>query len=132
MTIRVAGANIGEIRFDGPGQIYPRLVGQTNQHPQHVGHFVGEILLLAGLERLVAVLARHDARQLPDLLRKNRHIGQFAEITHAVLLDPRIDALLQFTQLHIRTEKRVLPAGADFRTFPSNRQGRAAPAQENP
>ena len=121
MTLRVAGALLGEIRFDGPGQIYPRLVGQTNQHPQHVGHFVGEILLLAGLERLVAVLARHDARQLPDLLRKNRHIGQFAEITHAVLLDPRIDALLQFTQLHFRTEKRVLPAGADFRTFPSNR-----------
>ena len=44
MTLRVAGALLGEIRFDGPGQIYPRLVGQTNQHPQHVGHFVGEIL----------------------------------------------------------------------------------------
>ena len=43
MTLRVAGALLGEIRFDGPGQIDPRLVGQTNQHPQHVGHFVGEM-----------------------------------------------------------------------------------------
>ena len=54
MTLRIAGALLGEIRFDGPGQIDPRLVGQTNQHPQHVGHFVGEVLLFARLERLVA------------------------------------------------------------------------------
>lgn len=58
MTLGVAGGLFGEIRLDGLRKIDARLVGQTDQHPQHVGHLIGEAVPLAGLERLVAVGAR--------------------------------------------------------------------------
>lgn len=37
MTLGVAGGLFGEIRLDGLRKIDARLVGQTDQHPQHVG-----------------------------------------------------------------------------------------------
>ena len=57
MPLPVAGGLFGEIGLDGGRQVHARLVGQAYQHPQYVGHLVGEVFRLALLERLVAVFA---------------------------------------------------------------------------
>ena len=57
MTLLVAGGLFGEIGLNGRREVHARLVGQAHQHPQHVGHFVGEVLLFARLD-LKEVLAK--------------------------------------------------------------------------
>ena len=89
------------LSLDGRREVHARLVGQAHQHPQHVGHFVGEVLLFARLERLVAVFAGHHAGQLPHLFGQAGHVGQFREVAHAVFPDPGVYALLQFLDFHL-------------------------------
>ena len=75
-------------------EIYARLIGQTQQHPQHISHFVAKVGLLSGLKTLVAIRACHHPGQFSYLLGKYCEIGLFGEIAHAVLLDPLVDQLL--------------------------------------
>lgn len=83
------------------GQVGSRLVGDAEQHPEDVGYLFVQIVLFTGLERLVAVLAGHDAGQFAHFFSQYGHIGQFAEVTHTVRLDPAVHLFLCFFQCHI-------------------------------
>ena len=65
VPLPVAGGLLGEVGLYGGREVHARLVGQTDQHPQYVCHFIGQIVPLARLEGLVAVAAGHDARPAP-------------------------------------------------------------------
>ena len=96
----VAGGLLGEVGLHGGREVHARLVGQADEHPQHVGHLVGEVRVLARLERLVAVAAGHHAGQLPHLFREAGHVRQFRKVAHAVFVNPGVDAPLQFLEFH--------------------------------
>ena len=104
VAVVVTRSLLGEVGLHGGREVDPRLVGQADQHPQHVGHLVGKVALLALLEGLVTVGAGHDAGQFAHLLRQNGHIGQLTEIAHAVLVNPPVDALLQLLQFHCSSD----------------------------
>ena len=44
------------------GEVHACLVGQADEHPQHVGHLLAKVWLLARLEALVTVFAGDDTR----------------------------------------------------------------------
>jgi len=49
------------------GEIDARLVGQTKQYPEHIGHFLAEVWLLARFEALVAIFSGNDSSQFTHL-----------------------------------------------------------------
>ena len=57
-------------------EVHASLVGQTDQHPQHVGHLFAQVGFLARLEALVAIFARYDTRQFAHLFREAGHVGE--------------------------------------------------------
>ena len=96
MACAVAPSLLLEIAAKGFAEVCARLVGQTEEYPKNIGHFVGRILRFAGLKRLVAVAAGDDAGQFADFLGQAGHIGEFAKVADAVSLDPRIHKGLCF------------------------------------
>ena len=76
------------------------LVGQTDEYPQHVGHFFSEIGFFAWFEALVAVLSCNDSSQFSYLLCEASHVGEFTEIAHTVFLDPLVYSQLCFFDGH--------------------------------
>ena len=90
MACAVALGLFLKVAAKGFAEVCARLVGQTEEYPKNIGHFVGRILRFAGLKRLVAVAAGDDAGQFADFLGQAGHIGEFAKVTNAVGLDPRI------------------------------------------
>ena len=93
LFLHILGKSIGEVNAS--------LVGQANQHPKDIGHFVAEVAVLVRfLEGLLAVCAGDDAGQFADFFGEQGHVGQFVEITHAVGLNPFIDGGLGFFYRH--------------------------------
>ena len=70
MPCGIAFCLLFEVLFQRLGKVNASLVGQAEQHPQHVGHLVCRVGRFARLEALVAVLAGDDARQLANFLRE--------------------------------------------------------------
>ena len=86
---------------EGLGEVGAGLVGDAEQHPEDVGYLFVQIVLFTAFERLVAVLAGHDAGQLAHFFGQYGHIGQFAEVAHAVRPDPVVHLFLCFFQCHV-------------------------------
>lgn len=97
----VAAGLLFEVLSECLREVNSRLVCQAHQHPQHVGHLVCRVLFFALLEALVAILACHDACQLAHLLGEACHVGQFAEVAHAILLYPLVYELLCLAYCYI-------------------------------
>ena len=83
------------------GEIDARLVGQTKQDPENIGHFLTEVWLFAWLEALVAIFTSDDASQLTHLFSEASHVGELGEIAYAILLNPLIYSELCFLDGHI-------------------------------
>ena len=119
MAVAVAAGLFVKVALQSGIQVNPRLVGEAHHHPHHVGQFIGQIQLIARFARLVAVASRDYTRHLAHLLGKYRHIGEFAEVAHAVLLNPSVNTLLCFLYCHRATKvmlflQEVNPAAVYF------------------
>ena len=51
--------------------------------------------LVTLFKRLIAILTGDDTSNFADFFRQDRHIGQLAEVTYAVHLDPVVYPLLE-------------------------------------
>jgi hypothetical protein len=79
------------------GQIHARLVGETDQNPKHISHFIRKIPVFVRLfEGLFAVFSGHDTGEFTDFLHKNRSIREFIEISDPDSLDPLVYQSLCF------------------------------------
>lgn len=88
-----------EVEFSRKGllQVDPRLVGQTEDHEDHIGQFLAQILDLIGwFFALFPVPSGDDPGHLSYFLRELGHIGQFVKVSHPVGLNPIIYRLLGF------------------------------------
>lgn len=101
VAILVAGGLLGEIRFESLREVNARLVRKADEHPQHVGHLIGEVVPLARLKGLVSIASCHNAGQFADLLGQHGHIGQLAKIAHPVGTHPFVHTTLHFAEFHL-------------------------------
>ena len=101
------------------GKIDTRLVSQTNENPENVSHFLSQIRLFALLEALVAVCSGDDTSQFSYFFRETSHIGKFAEIAHAIFLDPLIYCFLCFFYRHFLIPYSLLWVSIMIVTGPS-------------
>ena len=59
-----------DILFQSRGQVNPGLIRQTDKHPKHIRHFIGQILLLVALFKgLFAINPGDKASHLSYLFR---------------------------------------------------------------
>ena len=79
------------------------LANRTDVEPRNIFHFFSEVELFALLEALIAVCSGDDTSRFSYFFRKTSHIGKFAEITNAILLDPLIYSFLCFFYCHFLT-----------------------------
>ena len=102
MSCGVALGFLGYIGMQGLGEVNPGLVGYSHQHPQHVGQLIGQgIGILAGLERLVTVSARHYAGHLAHFLGEYSHIGERRKVAHTYGAYPLVHHLLRIAQAYV-------------------------------
>ena len=101
VAVMVAACLFFDGGFERLGHVHSCLVGNAQQHPQHIGKLPGKSVgILPLLERLVAITPRHYPRHLSNFLRKHGHIRQFAEVAHTVSAYPIVNRLLRFFYSH--------------------------------
>src|SRR5690606_11320630 len=103
-----------EVQFSVKGflQVDARLVGQAEDHEDHIGQFLPQVLGPVGLLlALFPVPSGDDPRYFPHLLGELSHIGEFVEVAHPVLLYPLIDGFLGVLYVH----------GCEFKGYPKNK-----------
>lgn len=59
MSVFISICFLLQVLTEGFGQVYSGLVGQTDKDPQYICHFIGKVVFLSLLERLISVFARH-------------------------------------------------------------------------
>src|SRR5690606_29541356 len=92
-----------QLQFSVKGllQVDARLVGQTEDHKDHIGQFLPQVLGLIGfLFTLLPIPSGDDAGHFPHLLGELGHIGELIKIAYPVLFDPMIHGLLCVLYIH--------------------------------
>jgi len=100
MSVFISICFLLQVLTEGFGQVYSGLVGQTDKDPQYICHFIGKVVFLSLLERLISVFACHHTCQFAYFLGQNGHIGQFAEVTYTIRFNPAVHFFLCFFQCH--------------------------------
>lgn len=90
MSVFISICFLLQVLTEGFGQVYSGLVGQTDKDPQYICHFIGKVVFLSLLERLISVFACHHTCQFAYFLGQNGHIGQFAEVTYTIRFNPAV------------------------------------------
>lgn len=95
VAVLVALGLFGHVGFQRRGQVDASLVGQGQEHPKDVGHFVAKVP--AGIARLLTLLpiaSGEDACQLAHLFCEDGEVGEFVEVAHPDRLDPLMHLVL--------------------------------------
>ena len=95
MTVYISNVFLVEIVQDSLLEVDTFLIGYGRNNPKDVGQLVGEVGILTGLKRLVAVLASHDTCHLAGFLSENSHVGKRREIADTDGCDPLVNNLLK-------------------------------------
>ena len=76
-------------------------VNNPDQYKKYVGQFVAEVFAgVASLKRLLAVLPGDDTGYFAYFFSKYSHVGEFAEVAHAIFFYPVIYQLLRVLYGH--------------------------------
>ena len=81
------------------GDIDSGLVCDAEKYPKDICYFFFDIIFFSLLKGLVAILARHNSCQFTYFFGQYGHIGELAEVTHSILLNPGVYFFLCFFQL---------------------------------
>ena len=80
------------------GYIDSGLVCDAEKYPKDICYFFFDIIFFSLLKGLVAILARHNSCQFTYFFGQYGHIGELAEVTHSILLNPGVYFFLCFFQ----------------------------------
>ena len=98
MPLGIAQVLFFKVLFQCIGKVSAGLVGKAEEHPEHIGHFIGQVFVfIAFLEGLLAIPAHHDAGEFAYLFHEDAEVGEFVEIAHTGGAYPFVGFLLGFS-----------------------------------
>lgn len=94
MPVFVSACFFLHILFEGAFEVNPGLIGQANEHPKNIRHFIFKMKFFSGFRALFTVLACHDPGKFPYFFHQDGSIGQFRKIADANGFNPLVNLFL--------------------------------------